>query len=275
MAMNRRHLSTRVLALCCSVSIALVATMSGIPAYLPPLERPGIARSRHLGYSERDMAPPLVQVEDETAGFSANDLPLGATYVALRRIRYLPGAQLAEPPSDGPKLLYVLSGSLTIRVPISGVTASRPSAEGILTSAIEPGVDQFISPEAVVMIPAGIPVQLSNRSARPVDWVQFQIETPATLCACGEDRSGVEMELLSSRTLPEPFLPPADVSLTRQRLEPATEIPAPSPGTIQLIGPLGDDATLLQRDGGSLRNDGSVVIDVFVATIATNRLSGK
>ena len=261
------------LALCCSVAIAFLATMTSLPAYLLPLERSAIARSRPLVDTEREIVHPLVQLEDETAGFSTNDLPPGETYVALQRIQYLPGAQLAEPPSDGPKLLHVLSGNLTIRVPISGVTVSGPSAEGILTSAIDPGVDQLTGPEAVVMIPAGIPAQLRNRSAQPVEWVQFQIETPATLCSCGEDRSGVEMELLSSRTLPEPLSPPAVVSLTRQRLEPASEVPAPSPGMIQIVGTLGDDVTLLRRDDGSMRNHGSEVIDVFVATIATSAAS--
>jgi hypothetical protein len=187
----------------------------------------------------------------------------------MQRIRYLPGAHLAEQPSDGPKLLHVLSGVLTIRTPVSGVALARPSAEGTWTSSIEPGVDQVVSSGMIVMIPAGNPAQLSNTSEMPVEWIQFQVETPATLCACGEDRSAVNMELLSSQTLADPILPPAVVSLTRQRLDPAAVISSPSSGTIQLIGAVDDDGTLLRGDDGSARNDGRVPIEVVVATIAS------
>jgi hypothetical protein len=262
----------RTLRLCVAAAFATVLS-GGIIQVLPW----GLSAEAKQSGSQSAGSPsdqPDSRLEDETVSFSVDALPPRETYVAMQRIRYPPGAHLAEQPSDGPKLLNVLSGVLTFRTPVSGVTLARPSAGGTWTTSIEPGVDQLVTSGMIVMIPAGTPAQLSNTSDMPVEWIQFQIETPATLCACGEDRSAIDMELLSSQTLTDPFLPPAIVSLTRQRLDPAVGISSPSSGTIQLIAAVDDDETLLRGDDGWARNDGRVPIEVVVATIVSADTTG-
>jgi hypothetical protein len=266
---RRAELSHCSRVLCCLVLAAFAVPLSGASMPVFPW---GLATLAEAGTPERaatDTGHSSAHGDDEMIWFSVDDLPPGETYAALQWIRYLPGAHLAEQPSDGPKLLNILSGGLTIRAPVSGVVLSRPSTEERLTLAVEPGVDQIVNPGTIVMIPTGIPVHLSNSSETSVEWIQFRIETPSTLCACGENRSGIMMDLLASHVLPEPFLLPADVSLTRNRLDPGSEIPAATPGTIQIVGTVGDDATVLKRDDGSARNEGTEAIDVFVATVAS------
>lgn len=257
----------RTLRLC--VAAAFVAVLSGGIVQVLPWGLSAEAKQSESQSADNPSDQPDSYLEDETVSFSVDALPPRETYVAMQRIRYLPGAHLAEQPSDGPKLLNVLSGLLTFRTPVSGVTLARPSIVGTWSSSVEPGVDQFVSQGMTVMIPAGIPAHLSNSSDMPVEWIQFEVETPAALCACGEDRSAADMEVLSSKTLTGPILSPAVVSLTQQRLDPGSDIAIPPPGSIQIIGTVSDGARLLRRDDGSARNDGSVAITVFVATIAT------
>jgi hypothetical protein len=269
MPMRRAERSHFSRVLCYLVLAAFAVPLSGASVPVFPWRLATLAEAGTPERAANDTGHSSALVDDEMIWFLVDDLPPGETYAALQRIRYLPGAHLAEQPGDGPKLLNILSGELTIRAPVSGVVFSRPSAEERLTLPVEPGVDQIVKPGTIVMIPAGVPVHLSNASETSAEWIQFRIETPSTLCACGENRSGVTMDLLASHVLPERLLPPADVSLTRNRLDPGSEIPAPTPGTIQIIGTAGDGATVLRRDDGSVRNEGTEGIDVFVATVAS------
>lgn len=268
MLLSPDHASQWVLAMHCVVATAFGTVTSGNIGHILPSELSAVAEARTPSHAGGGVDQPVAHAEDEVVQFSVDALPPRETYVAMQRIRYLPGARLAEQPSDGPKFINVLSGELTIRAPVPGVTLSRPSAGRARTSTIEPGVDQLVSPGTITMIPAGIPAQLSNTSDTPVEWIQLRVETPATLCACGEDRSAVDMELLSSQTLPDPFLPPVIVSFTRLRLDPAVPIASPPPGAIQFAGAVNDGETLLRSDDGSVRNYGTMPIEVVVATIA-------
>jgi hypothetical protein len=208
--------------------------------------------------------------------FPIDALPPGQTYVAIKRIRYLPGAELAEQPIDGPKLLIILSGELTLQVARAGATTHGALESGSSGSPLPPGEDHPIGSGTRVLVPAGVPLQSSNRSEAPVEWLQVQIETPATLCACGEDLSAVEMDVLASRTLDEPIASPATLSLHHRLLEPDGEIPAPDEGIVQLIGAMGDDSGHLQRrEDGTASNTSSMPLEVFVVTIASGNASNS
>jgi hypothetical protein len=198
----------------------------------------------------------------------ADATPPGATYMALKRIRYFPGAMLASPPIDGPTLLRIVSGQLTVQTAIDGAATIAPDVPGNDLAPLAPGVPQTVIAGATIFLPAGVPAQFSNLSAAAVDWLQLDIETPPTLCTCGEDRSAVAMEVLASRTLAQPIRTPAFISLRQQRLAAGQQIGPPDPREIQLVAKLDTPGPDLTRAGdGSTRNNASTPVEVIVVTL--------
>ncbi len=133
---------------------------------------------------------------------------------------------------------------------------------------LAPGIDHLIGEGTIVLIPAGGPVWLGNWSVHPVSWLQFQIETPATVWACGSDPTGIHMELLASDTLPDSISSPAEMTLSREQLLPGQGIAVSRGDLVQLVGPAGHDGEgFVHGEDAAVRNDGQVPLDIVVFTI--------
>ena len=116
-------------------------------------------------------------------------------------------------------------------------------------------------------IPAGVPLVLWNRGARDAEWVQVQLETPATVCSCGGDLSGVRRELLASETLPDALDAPAVLALNHVRLDPGEEVSDAATGTVRLVGTLEGVADLEHDVDGSMANAGEAPVLLLILTI--------
>lgn len=227
---------------------------------------PGIATSDVAMTLAEEIATPA---PDVAASFVIASLPLHETSVSMQRIRYQPGAELAEQPIDGPKLIRALTGRLTIETAATGATAYH-APDWQASTPLDPGVALLVDETTLVLIPAGVPVNFSNHSDAAVEWLLVQIETPPTICACGQDLSLMQSEILDSSTLEQGILAPAALSLVRQRLEPGAAISEPAPDSVQLVGiTAGNPAALARSQDGATSNVGNAPVEVFVVTIVS------
>ncbi len=205
---------------------------------------------------------------DQLSPIRVDALPPGETDLSLARVRYLSGAEIADQPIDGPRVIILVSGELNVRPALPGAVAYRESAVD-MALPLAPSAEFTVEIGTTVVIPAGIPVQLRNASDTDAEWLQFQIETPPTVCPCGEDRSRIESEILSSRTLPNAIPLPATLEISRRLLLPTEEVPAAAPGSVQLVGSVAEDSGSLKDEGdGSTRNQGTSPIEIVVVAIS-------
>lgn len=211
------------------------------------------------GEASAEMAKPFsVQVDA---------LPAATTAVSLERVRYEPGVELAEQPIDGPRLLLVESSILALKFARSGTVLFPLGASGDEAMSLAAGDEHQVAAGDIVLVPAGVPLQLANRSPQPVIWLQIQTETPPTICACGEDLTGSETTLLASQTLEQPIAVPATLSIAQNELAPQQAAPTPADGAVQLIAPVDAAASLATGGDGQRRNDSDDSIPVYVVTL--------
>lgn len=202
---------------------------------------------------------------------SIEDLPPRDTYVSMRRIHYEPEVEISEQPIDGPKLLIVESGMLSIQTARTGTVILPADHVDVVMEELSPGRDYRMGEGSIILIPASVPVRLSNRSGASIRWLQIQMETPPTLCICVADLSGVRVDLLSSDTLPDPLAAPALLSLEAEGLPPHQAADSPDGNLVQLVAAVDDTIDgLSYGEDGTVRNDGDQPIDVYVFTVTSN-----
>jgi hypothetical protein len=197
----------------------------------------------------------------------ARSLPAGEAYVSLLSVHAAGGTSWSEPPIDGPRLLVVTSGEITLRTQIAGASVFH-GIEPNAPEDVPPGEDRLVAAGSAAVIPAGIPASLSNRALGAASWVQAQIETPATICPCGADFSRVRRVLLASETTRGPLESPALVVLERISSE-SRGAPSPlDPGAVRLIGVLDVDAEIERDEDRFLASGGHEPAAMFILTVA-------
>lgn len=196
-----------------------------------------------------------------------DDLPAATTAISLERVHYEPGVELSEQPIDGPRLLLIESGVLSLEFARSGALRFTPDATAEAGIDLAAGQEHEFAGGEIVLIPAGIPLQLANRSAEPVSWLQLQAETPPTICACGEDLTGSQTDLLASKTLEQPLAAPSMLTVSLAELAPRAGASAPPAGIIQLVAAVGESDTLVTGSDGLARNGTTRPIPIYVVTL--------
>lgn len=212
----------------------------------------------------------MLETPTEPFSVEVDHLPPATTAVSLQRVRYEPGVELALQPIDGPRLLLIESGVLSLELARSGAMRVSPGTPEHELAPLAGGTEHQIAAGEVVLIPAGVPLQLANRATAPVAWLQFQAETPPTICACGEDLTGSETTLLASQTLEQPIAVPTAISIATGELAPQEHAPIPAAGTVQLVAPVAPEASLATGSDGHRRNDSTASIAVFIVTVGAS-----
>ena len=193
-------------------------------------------------------------------------LPLGTTSVSLQRVRYAPGVELTAQPIDGPRLMLVESGVLTMELARPGATRF-PSGSSVDVISLAAGREQQVACGEIVLIPAHVPVQLANTSPAPVVWLQVQAETPPSLCACGEDLTGSDSTLLPSQTLEWPFAAPATLIVARGQTSPQSSSAGVEEGVVQLVTPLDSAVRASTGSGGVTGNNTLTSTPIYTVTL--------
>lgn len=169
--------------------------------------------------------------------------------------------------------MLIESGTLVLEFARSGAIRFPPASSGEDAVPLAAGDEHQATAGDIVLAPAGIPLQLANRSPQPAVWLQIQAETPPTICACGEDLTGSETTLLASQTIEQPIAVPATFSIALDELAPQQNAPAPPDGAVQLIAPLDPEATLSTGSDGLRRNDSTDPWPIYVVTLGASRLT--
>lgn len=200
-------------------------------------------------------------------------LPPGKTYFSMRRMKFDGGASLAVLPIDGPVLIAVEAGRVSLELTRGGATVYR----GAVLAASEPLASNEVHTLDIgdlAVIPAGIPLRFANGEPSPARWIQFQAETPATECPCGADLTGIRSELLDSVTSETPLAVPADLAFSIGQLEPGAARERRAGTDVALIGPIEPGAVeLIRETDGSLTNRGTTPIGVYTMTLRPARLT--
>jgi hypothetical protein len=116
------------------------------------------------------------------------------------------------------------------------------------------------------MIPADVPVVLSNAEQTEAEWIQVQLETPPTVCPCHAGGSGVRRTLLASETLDGALPPGARLVLAEARLGPGKALPLPTGASLQLAGSVAGTGVERRHDG-TTANTGNEPIAIVVFTV--------
>jgi hypothetical protein len=163
--------------------------------------------------------------------------------------------------------LLIESGILSLEFARSGAARFPPGSSGEKAISLAAGDEHQVAAGDLVLVPAGVPLQLANRSVESVAWLQIQVETPPTICACGEDLTGSETTLLDSQSLDRPIASPATLSIVLSELVPEQATDAPATGAVHLVGAAEAAVSLSTGSDGQLRNDSTAPIPVYIVTL--------
>lgn len=257
---RRKPFPWRTCVLAVAAVLFLISGMRG-----KAVEVRGSEHSQPGGASIAQLMSPLPF--DQGLVLRVDKLPRGATYISMRRMQFDPDAALAALPIDGPMLIVVEAGRVSIELSRGGAIAYR-GAGTAASEPLAPNEVHALDAGDLALIPAGIPLRFANGEPSPARWIQFQAETPATECPCGADLTGIRSELLDSVTVETPLAVPAEIEFSIGQLEPGSSRER-RPGTaVVLIGPGDHRGEGLSREpDGSIINRGAAPLVVYTMTL--------
>jgi hypothetical protein len=190
-----------------------------------------------------------------------DELPPGnVATIGATRVTYTPGGSLRAVAGSGPAVLFVETGSLTLRA-TDGPPPVIARAAAATPVAAPTGGDTSLGTGDALVLPAGATVQIVNRGATPA----VVLDLLAAGDARTEAETGTARGVLVRR---EATLPAAPVVVTfsRATIAPGERFPMPPAPVVTVLATVERSQTFLLSGEGI--NRGARPMEVYVLTIA-------